>query len=71
MGQILGKYDHDPPSVRSRCIFAKIYKAKKHPDKRRGLRERERERERGHQTITTSSDQTQGLMLSFFKAILI
>ena len=46
MGQILGKYDHDPPGVRSRCIFAKIYKAKKHPDKRRGLRERERERER-------------------------
>ena len=42
MGQVLGKYDHDPPSVRSRCIFAKIYKAKKHPDKRRGLRERER-----------------------------
>ena len=46
MGQVSGKYDHDLPSVRSRCIFAKIYKAKKPPDKRRGLRKKKRERER-------------------------
>lgn len=37
MGQVLGKYDHGPPSVRSRCIFAEIYKAKKHLDNGGGL----------------------------------
>ena len=30
MGQVLRKYDYDPPNVRSRYIFAKLYKAKKH-----------------------------------------
>jgi len=32
MGQVSRKSDHNPPNVRSRCIFAKLYKAKKHLD---------------------------------------
>jgi len=32
MGQVSRKFDHNPPNVRSRCILAKLYKAKKHLD---------------------------------------
>jgi len=37
MGQVLRKSNHNPPNVRSICIFAKLYKAKKHLDQMRGL----------------------------------
>ena len=30
MGQVLEEFDHNPPNVRSRCVLAKLYKAKKH-----------------------------------------
>ena len=40
-------FDHDLPNVRSKCIFAMIYKAKKHLDQGKAdKREREREREK-------------------------
>ena len=29
MRQVSRKSDHDPPNVRFKCIFAKLYKAKK------------------------------------------
>ena len=34
MGQVLGKLDLNPPNVKSRCIFAKLYKVKKHLEQR-------------------------------------
>ena len=42
MGQVSRKSDHDPSNVRSRCIFAKLYKAKKHLDQgENGIRGKE------------------------------
>ena len=35
MGQVSRESDHDPPNVRSRCIFAKLYKVKNHLDQER------------------------------------
>ena len=32
MGQVSRKFDLNPPNVRSRCILANLYKAKKHLD---------------------------------------
>ena len=43
--QVSGLFDHDLPNGRSKCIFAMIYKAKKHLDQGKAdKREREREK---------------------------
>ena len=52
-------FDHDLPNVRSKCIFAMIYKAKKHLDQGKAdkrERERERERERNLPLVESSLD---------------
>ena len=49
MGQVSRKYDHNPPNVRSRCILAKLYKAKKHLDQ--GGREKEERKQKERKTI--------------------
>ena len=46
MRQVSRKSDHDPPNVRSKCIFAKLYKAKKHLDQGEDLIRTEEEGER-------------------------
>ena len=59
MGQVSKKLDLNPPNVRSRCILANIYKAKKHLDQ--GGREfggEKQKRKRNHSVISSSSNWT-------------
>ena len=57
MGQVSGKFDHNPSNVRSRCILAKLYKAKKHLDQRGEGREGEKQKkEKNHPIVPASSD---------------
>ena len=67
MGQVSKKLDLNPPNVRSRCILANIYKAKKQLDQ--GGRGREfggekQKRKRNHSVISSSSNWTWGQTLS-------
>ena len=65
MGQVSKKLDLNPPNVRSRCILANIYKAKKQLDQ--GGREfggEKQKRKRNHSVISSSSNWTWGQTLS-------
>ena len=57
MGQVSGKFDHNPSNVRSKCILAKLYKAKKHLDQRgEGRGGEKQKKEKNHPIVPDSLD---------------
>ena len=64
MGQVSRKYDHDTPNVRSRCIFAKLYKANKRLDQRGDFGIRKIGDRTEPAIVPSFSDKTRGQTLS-------
>ena len=61
MGQVSRKFDLNPPNVRSKCILANIYKARKLLDQGDGRLgggggEGNKKREKNHSLAPSSSD---------------
>jgi len=66
MEQVLRNSNHNPPNVRSRCILANLYKAKKHLDRGGWIGGEKQKREKNHSIIPSFSNWTQGRTLSHF-----
>ena len=71
MGQVSRKSDHNPPSVRFKCILVNFYKPKKHLDHGHKKIRRDIKREKNHPIILSSSNRTQGQTLSQFSGYVL